>query len=116
MTKFFSKPRAPVNGSNLHHSKSAGPSKIQSDFERVFKPFVLGKDKVLAPQNWFHDQRRRRRRAVEASDNGAMVIESEDESDAKMFWPTKGLCAMSRQGKSIMDSELINLTCILQNG
>jgi chromatin assembly factor 1 subunit A len=116
MTKFFSKPRAPVNGSNLQNSKFAGPSTIQSDFERVFKPFVLGKDKILAPQNWFHDQRRRRRRAVEALDNGAIVIESEDECDAKMSRPTEGVCAMSREGKSIMDSELINLTYILQNG
>lgn len=89
-------------GLNRQENRVAGPSKIQSDFERVFKPFVLGKDKVLAPQNWFHDQRKRRRRAVEVLDNGAIIIGSEDERDMNMSEPQpteEEICAMSPRSK-----------------
>ena len=47
--KFFAKPKA----SSPAKVAVAGPSKLQTDFERTFKPFVLGKNKVLAPTNWF---------------------------------------------------------------
>lgn len=56
-----------------------GPSVSQSDFERVFKPFALGKDKILAPKNWFHDRKSRRRRASEARD--VIVLDGEEELD-----------------------------------
>ena len=54
MAKFFGKPKA------SSPAAVAGPSKLQTDFERTFKPFVLGKDKVLAPANWFLAAKRRK--------------------------------------------------------
>ena len=56
-----------------------GPSVSQSDFERVFRPFALGKDKILAPKNWFHDRRSRRRRKSKPRD--VIVLDSEEELD-----------------------------------
>jgi chromatin assembly factor 1 subunit A len=88
MTKFFIKPKAHVNGSKPQDAAVPGPSTLQSDFERVFKPFVLGKDKTLAPQNWFHDQKLRRRRTAKVgSKTEAIVLDSEDERDVEMVEP-----------------------------
>lgn len=86
MTKFFTKPKAHVNGTKLQDATVPGPSSLQSDFERLFKPFALGKDKTLAPQNWFHDQRTRRRRASKlGSQTEVIVLDSEDERDVEML-------------------------------
>jgi chromatin assembly factor 1 subunit A len=61
---------------------------LQSEFERVFKAFALGKDKTLAPQNWFHDQRLRRRRASkQRSKTEVIVLDSDEEQDVKMAGP-----------------------------
>jgi len=86
MTKFFTKPKAHVNGTKLQDTSVPGPSSLQSDFERVFKPFALGKDKTLAPQNWFHDQRMLRRRASKLGAGiEVIVLDSEDEHDSEMI-------------------------------
>ena len=73
MAKFFAKPKA----SSPANVAVAGPSKLQTDFERTFKPFILGKDKVLAPTNWFLAAKRRKTEVI--------VIDSDDTvEDVKM--------------------------------
>ena len=86
MAKFFSKPKTSISGRKPQVNAVAGPSKIQTDFERVFKPFALGKDKVLAPQNWFQAQKKhvRRTAVAQTSNREVIVLESEDESDVVM--------------------------------
>ena len=67
MTRFFAKPKA----SSPAKVAVAGPSKLQTDFERTFKSFVLGKNKVLAPTNWFLAAKRRK---ASSHSNGTEVI------------------------------------------
>ena len=57
MTRFFAKPKT----SSSAKDAIAGPSKLHTDFERTFKPFVLGKNKVLAPTNWFLAAKRKKK-------------------------------------------------------
>jgi len=107
LAKFLSKPKAPVSGRKPQANAIAGPSKIQTDFERIFKPFALGKDKVLAPQNWFQVQKKQARRAANAqrSNREVIILESEDESDIVMteHQPSeKDLESMTSQGMSDM--------------
>ncbi|KAF9533495.1 hypothetical protein CPB83DRAFT_880065 [Crepidotus variabilis] len=87
MAKFFNKPKAAAPTVRIQQPMAvAGPSKVQSDFERTFKPFVLGKDKVLAPQNWFKAERKRRRRiAAQGTSKTIIVVDSEDEHDVEMI-------------------------------
>jgi hypothetical protein len=100
MTKFFTKPKAHVNGTKLQEAAVPGPSSLQSDFERVFKPFALGKDKTLAPQNWFHDQKMRRRRTSKLKSKvEVIVLDSEDECDVETIEPST-----NRRGTQIHDS------------
>ena len=101
MAKFFAKPKAPAATSKMQETAVAGPSKLQSDFNKVFKPFVLQKDKVMAPQNWFIAERKRRRRESKRDPNyGIIVIDSEDDPDIEMQdpQPTEELRAMNPQG------------------
>lgn len=68
MANFFGKPKAPVasgsgsrsgsvnkDGTDEHETKSAHNANTPSEFERVFKPFILKKDAELASSNWFSD-------------------------------------------------------------
>jgi chromatin assembly factor 1 subunit A len=59
MASFFGKPKT----SSTPTSPSKGPipssSNTLSEFDRVFKPFVIKKDAELAPLNWFRDAKRR---------------------------------------------------------
>ena len=93
MAKFFAKPKA------SSPAAVAGPSKLQTDFERTFKPFVLGKDKVLAPANWFLATKRRK---ISSHSNRTEVIsiDSDDNEDVKMqdVPSTEELNNMSSQG------------------
>ena len=73
MAKFFAKPKA----SSPANIAVAGPSKLQTDFERTFKPFVLGKDKVLAPVNWFLATKRRKT-SSHSNRTEVIVIDSDD--------------------------------------
>ncbi|KAI0063406.1 hypothetical protein BV25DRAFT_1854444 [Artomyces pyxidatus] len=62
MASFFGKPKASNSAST---SPAKGPavassSTAVSDFDKIFKPFVLKKDAELAPINWFHVSKRRR--------------------------------------------------------
>lgn len=84
MAKFFSsKPaKSSVQSSGAQASAMAGPSKIVSDFEKTFKPFVLQKDKTLAPVNWFAAEKRRKRRAtLQAESKEIIVVDTDDEMD-----------------------------------
>jgi len=83
MAKFFAKPKASSPAEVT--VAVAGPSKLQSDFERTFKPFVLQKDKVLAPVNWFLAAKRRRKTSSPSNQSDVIVIDSDDEvGDVKM--------------------------------
>ncbi|CAA7265402.1 unnamed protein product [Cyclocybe aegerita] len=101
MAMFFSKPTGSTSAPKKRDTAVAGPSKVQSDFERVFKPFVLQKDKVLASQNWFLAEKKRRRTALSSAPNTqVIVVDSDDEFDVEMQDPQpteQELAAMSPQ-------------------
>ncbi|KIK97080.1 hypothetical protein PAXRUDRAFT_825292 [Paxillus rubicundulus Ve08.2h10] len=60
MASFFGKPKSSVGDSPTKESNAAaGPSAVESEFQRTFKPFVLKKDSELAPYNWFLKSRKR---------------------------------------------------------
>ncbi|THH14718.1 hypothetical protein EW146_g5662 [Bondarzewia mesenterica] len=75
MASFFAKPKASTSmAASTSREPAAGPSsKDPSDFEKVFKPFVLKKDAELAPINWFQGLKKRKRH--QASD--VIVIDYE---------------------------------------
>jgi chromatin assembly factor 1 subunit A len=80
MTKFFAKPKV----SSPAKVAVAGPSNLQTDFERTFKPFVLGKNKVLAPTNWFLAARRRKT-SSHSNQSEVIIIDGDDKvEDGKM--------------------------------
>jgi chromatin assembly factor 1 subunit A len=94
MAKFFAKPKA------SSPAAVAGPSKLQTDFERTFKPFVLGKDKVLAPANWFLEAKRRKT-SSHSNRTEVILIDSDDKvEDVKMqdVPSSEELSNMSPQG------------------
>ncbi|KAF9476322.1 hypothetical protein BDN70DRAFT_882568 [Pholiota conissans] len=105
MAKFFVKPAKPSRPTDVQQSAVAGPSRIQSDFEKTFKPFVLQKDKTLAPLNWFQADKKRKRRAALQTPNKKeiIVIDSEEDfSDIEMLelQPTEAqLSSMSPQAR-----------------
>ncbi|KAF9566259.1 hypothetical protein CPC08DRAFT_657870 [Agrocybe pediades] len=88
MAKFFTKPK-PSSKPKNDPNAVAGPSKIQTEFEKVFKPFVLQKDKVLAPANWFKEEKKRSRRAQSAAPGADVIVldDSDDDSDIEMVDP-----------------------------
>jgi chromatin assembly factor 1 subunit A len=59
--KFFTK-RQPFKSETLSTSSGGGASEetsiTQSDFDRVFRPFVLKKNMTVAPINWFAKRRK----------------------------------------------------------
>ncbi|KAI0303427.1 hypothetical protein B0F90DRAFT_1371375 [Multifurca ochricompacta] len=61
MANFFGKPKA-SSSTTASPSKGHAPSppNTLSDFDRVFKPFMLKKDAELAPVNWFKDAKKRK--------------------------------------------------------
>ena len=80
MANFFGKPKP---SSSTVGSPSKGPtassSNMLSDFDRVFKPFVLKKGAELASVNWFQDTRKLKRLAdadvIVIDDDGTEVID-----------------------------------------
>ncbi|KAI0781133.1 hypothetical protein BD413DRAFT_21920 [Trametes elegans] len=90
MANFFGKTKSAANP-NASPSK-AGPSSegahgspapvvMQSDFERVFRPFALKKGADLAPINWFRESKaRRQRRQTTRIEVDVIVIEDDEES------------------------------------
>ena len=58
---FFGKAKpqsSPKAGPSQPSAPVAGPSKIVSDYQKTFKPFILKKDADLAPTNWFRSGKR----------------------------------------------------------
>jgi chromatin assembly factor 1 subunit A len=80
MASFFGKLKVPTRApSKEADSVVAGPSRIQSDFERTFKSFVIKKDTQLAPINWFSASKKRMRRPPSVRmDGDVIVIDEED--------------------------------------
>ncbi|TFK64073.1 hypothetical protein BDN72DRAFT_286329 [Pluteus cervinus] len=75
MANFFSKPKTnPSTPTNVLIASTS--STTQSEFEKIFKPFVLKKDSVLAPSNYFvrqqHDRAAGGPRDVESVDVAAL--------------------------------------------
>lgn len=103
MAKFFSKPsKTPATLVKAQESTIAGPSRIKSDFEKTFKPFVLQKDKTLAPTNWFLAEKKRNRTSAKQPNNTEIII-LDEEIDVEMQDPQPSeqeLAAMSSQGNS----------------
>jgi len=85
MVNFFGKPKASSSTASSPSKGPAVPSSTMSDFDRVFKPFVLKKDAELAPVNWFRDERKRKRLA----DADVIVIDEDDTDvrDVEMYEP-----------------------------
>lgn len=81
MANFFAKPKVPTRSpSKETECPVAGPSTIQSDFDKFFKPFVLKKDTQLAPVNWFVQSKKRKERGSALRlDGNVIVIDDEDE-------------------------------------
>jgi hypothetical protein len=77
MANFFGKPKA--SSSTMSPSKGPAPSTSNtlSDFDRVFRPFVLKKDAELAPINWIQDAKRTKRHV----DADVIVIDEDDAGD-----------------------------------
>lgn len=103
MAKFFAKPNPAMKPAKVQASAVAGPSRIQTDFEKAFKPFTLQKDRVLAPTNWFlAEKKRKRKSASAATDKEVIVLDSDEEVDIEMTdsQPTEEqLASKSAQGK-----------------
>ena len=89
MANFFGKARISNNDSpSKDMNTSAGPSCIESDFQKTFKPFVLKKDAELASLNYFANTRRSNARKLHISRGNIIVIddnEDEDESNVNNF-------------------------------
>ncbi|RDB24271.1 hypothetical protein Hypma_008755 [Hypsizygus marmoreus] len=81
MANFFAKSKKTPSQSPSKETSTpvAGPSNVQTDFERHFKPFVLKKDSELAQINWFSDSTRRTGSSSMKLDNGVIVLDEDDE-------------------------------------
>lgn len=98
MANFFSKPKVTIGSSRpkAQSPSAAGPSTSQSDFERVFKPFMRKKDAVIAPVNWFKESQKAKRTKV-ANNRDVIVIDDEDTSgDVEMSEPQPSETELSR--------------------
>lgn len=89
MANFFAKPKASTSSrapSSEVELAIAGPSKVQSEFSKSFKPFVLKKDATLAPINWFlKDGKQRRRHVSSAHANEVITIDCDDEDEERII-------------------------------
>ncbi|KAK0210599.1 chromatin assembly factor 1 subunit A-domain-containing protein [Desarmillaria ectypa] len=76
MATFFSKPKAPAHAptSSKPETQVASSSAMISDFDRMFKPFVLKKDAELAPWNRFLQKR-----CPRGSQEDVIVIDDDEE-------------------------------------
>ncbi|GLB35372.1 putative chromatin assembly factor 1 subunit A [Lyophyllum shimeji] len=80
MASFFAKPKKAPPRTPLANADcgAAGPSNIQSEFEKSFKPFVLKKDTELAPINWFLDARKKKKRPAPVKMDDSVIIIDDD--------------------------------------
>ncbi|OBZ75701.1 hypothetical protein A0H81_04511 [Grifola frondosa] len=87
MANFFGKarPQAPVRSSSAAKDPDpsvAGPSSVQSEFQKAFKPFVVKKDAELAPINWFRDARTQTAKGKYRTDGNVIIIDDEEVRNA----------------------------------
>ncbi|KAG7452660.1 uncharacterized protein BT62DRAFT_1070403 [Guyanagaster necrorhizus] len=89
MVTFFSKPKGPAPPSTSNQSETRITSSLTaiSDFDRMFKPFVLKKDAELAPWNRFLQKHR-----PCGSQNNVIVIDDDNEET-----PTLTTCHKSSE-------------------
>ncbi|KIJ17461.1 hypothetical protein PAXINDRAFT_175905 [Paxillus involutus ATCC 200175] len=86
MASFFGKPKPSTCDSPTKESNAAaGPSAVESEFQRTFKPFVLKKDAELAPYNWFLKSRKRttgvtHAEAIVVDDDASVLADSDVET------------------------------------
>lgn len=89
MANFFSKPKVTIGGPRpkAQSPSVAGPSTSQSDFERVFKPFMPKRDSVVAPVNWFRESQKGQK-GKDSDDREVIVIDDEgNTTDVTMSEP-----------------------------
>jgi chromatin assembly factor 1 subunit A len=77
MASFFGKPKASSSTTSPSKGPAPSTSNTLSDFDRVFRPFVLKKDAELAPINWIRDVKRTKRHV----DADVIVIDGDDTGD-----------------------------------
>jgi len=78
MANFF-KTKPAAFTSKVTPSSPAGPSNQQSDFEKTFRPYILGKDKTVAPINHFISAKRRQKSRQTSGD--VIVIDEDTDQD-----------------------------------
>ena len=96
MANFFGKAKPAAMGSPSKGRASAkdgengspGPTTIQSDFQRTFRPFALKKDAEIAPENWFRDNRRlAKKRGANSTEGNVIIIDDEDDDEPEEAEP-----------------------------
>ncbi len=104
MANFFSKPKAPAASTSKGNESSPGPSRVQTGFERTFKPFALKRGSTLAPYNRFTASKKRKGKEVATgNDTGVIIIDSDHEKDGDIVMSdtpknTVEISAMSTKG------------------
>lgn len=78
MANFFGKLKPSARDSPIKESNASVGPLVDSEFQKIFKPFVLKKDAELAPYNWFLDGRRRpRNRTTGVTHEEAIIIDDD---------------------------------------
>jgi len=86
MASFFAKSKTSTRiPSKQPKSAVAGPSRIQTEFEKTFKPFVLKRDTQLAPVNWFVESKKSKSDPPPVMNlrDGVITIDEEGDSGKK---------------------------------
>lgn len=91
MASFFGKPKVPA-ASTSGSSTAAGLASIAakeqpevvSEFEKVFKPFLLKKDTTLAPTNWFVEVRAWKTYKGKEKENAVIVIDDDEDVSERL--------------------------------
>lgn len=92
MANFFGKPKGSMASTSCSRSNSLpkdsferGQSETKeeinrpSDFERIFKPFLLKKDAELAPTNWFNEVRAGKKKRTSDIEGEKVIVIEDDE-------------------------------------
>jgi chromatin assembly factor 1 subunit A len=83
MANFFGKAKGGLRTSPAKDSSDVVVqfSSSRSEFEKIFKPFVLKKDSTLAPVNWFSEKKGKGRNLIESgnSDRDTIIIDDGDD-------------------------------------
>jgi len=119
MANFFTKPKVVISSNSRDELSSAGASTSQSEFERVFKPFVQKKNMVIAPTNWFKESGKTKgKKQAIAADAEVIVIDEEaarrDVQMAEPELPESVLVSMTARGKLFSHASIpVRLTSVV---